>query len=471
VCAYADADLSRLVWGWNVAVGEMKSERYKKALNGFIEKYVEYEVSTMAIYNLAKLIKEEGDFVKAREIALRGSKVFSNSPGSSLCKNLITEIESKSLQLTGEVVWSKPFPKINVKYRNIDVVHFRVYEVDWQERVKGGRYFQLYYNEDEIMGLLNKNPLVEWTSKLKVQTDYKEHYQQVQPVENLKPGFYCVVASYRSDFKKGDNQISHLLFWVSEIEIVEFSHNGTIDGLVVHAGSGTPVKDATVTAYTFNQDGKMVRSGEPKNTDENGAFTITADSNRGLILYAVSGEQKVATFDMISSYKTTPPRSYEQVFFFTDRAIYRPGQNLYYKGVLVYSDTEKDDYRIIPKRRVTVALYDPNGKEVARQEVESNDYGSINGVFTTPSDRLMGNYSIRLLGGPRGIASFSVEEYKRPKFNVTLQPPKEGVRLNDKVSVKGIAEAFTGAPVDSAQVKWRVVREVRYPLWWGWWGW
>jgi uncharacterized protein YfaS (alpha-2-macroglobulin family) len=173
---------------------------------------------------------------------------------------------------------------------------------------------------------------------------------------------------------------------------------------------------------------------------------------------------------MISSYKTTPPQPYEQVFFFTDRAIYRPGQNLYYKGVLVYVDKEKDDYRIIPKRRVTVVLYDPNGKEVSRQEVESNDYGSINGVFTTPSDRLMGNYSIRLLGGPRGMASLSVEEYKRPKFSVTIQPPKEGVRLNDKVSVKGVAEAFTGAPVDAAQVKWRVVREVRYPLWWGWGG-
>jgi uncharacterized protein YfaS (alpha-2-macroglobulin family) len=154
------------------------------------------------------------------------------------------------LELTGEVVWSKPFPKINVKYRNIDVVHFRVYEVDWQERVKGGRYFQLYYNGDEIEELLNKKPLVEWSSKLKVQTDYKEHFQQVSPIDNLKPGFYCVVGSYRSDFKKGDNQISHLLFWVSEIEIVEFSHNGTIDGLVVQAGSGTPVKSATVTAYT-----------------------------------------------------------------------------------------------------------------------------------------------------------------------------------------------------------------------------
>ena len=32
--------------------------------------------------------------------------------------------------------------------------------------------------------------------------------------------------------------------------------------------------------------------------------------------------------------------------------------------------------------------------------------------------------SIRVVEGPNGIGAFSVEEYKRPKFFVAVDPPK-----------------------------------------------
>jgi hypothetical protein len=63
-----------------------------------------------------------------------------------------------------------------------------------------------------------------------------------------------------------------------------------------------------------------------------------------------------------------------------------------------------------------------------------------------------------------------VEEYKRPKFEVTLAAPKTAAKLSEKVSLTGHAMNYTGAAVDSAMVKYRIVREVRMPWWWGWWG-
>lgn len=470
--AFADADLSRLVWGWNAAVGDSKSERYKNALKSFIDRWVEYEISTMGIYHLAWRVREEGDLVKAREIALRGAQVFKNSPGSALCRNLITEIEAKSLMLSGESVWSKTPPVINVKYRNIDVVHFRVYPLDWEERMQKNRFlWGRTVDAEEMRKMLKEKPVAEWTSRLKTYTDYKEHFQKIEPAVELKPGFYCVVGSHRSDFSETDNKISYLTVWVSEIEIVAYTHLGKIRGVVVEANSGAPVKGATVGAWMYNHEGRFIRAKETVKTDEDGFFTLSIDATSGVILYAVFNEQKVSTVELIHSSTPIPQESHEWVFFFTDRAIYRPGQNLYYKGILVSIDPEKDQYQTIKKRRVTVIFSDPNGKEVARQEVESNEYGSFSGVFVTPADRMMGNYRLGLFSGPPGGVSVSVEEYKRPKFNVKLQAPKEGIRLGEKVSVKGVAEAFTGAPVDGADVKWRVVREVRYPVWWEWWGW
>src|SRR6185436_2905876 len=84
---------------------------------------------------------------------------------------------------------------------------------------------------------------------------------------------------------------------------------------------------------------------------------------------------------------------------------------------------------------------------------------------------LMGRMQIYVTQGPNGQVNFNVEEYKRPKFQVTLDAPKTAVRLKDKVPLAGHATSYTGAAMDAAQVKYRVAREVRYPYWWGWYSW
>src|SRR5205807_558298 len=111
---------------------------------------------------------------------------------------------------------------------------------------------------------------------------------------------------------------------------------------------------------------------------------------------------------------------------------------------------------------------DMNGKEIARQSKQANEYGSFAGSFTTPRDRVMGQMSLQVEGRAQGNVFFRVEEYKRPKFEVTLEAPKTAAKLNEKVSLAGHALSYTGAAVDGAQVHYHVVREVRMPWWWGW---
>jgi len=74
--------------------------------------------------------------------------------------------------------------------------------------------------------------------------------------------------------------------------------------------------------------------------------------------------------------------------------------------------------------------------------------GSFSGSFTAPRDRLMGRMTLRIINGdPNGATQFNVEEYKRPKFQVTLAAPKEAAKLAGKVQLKGTATAYTGAIV------------------------
>jgi uncharacterized protein YfaS (alpha-2-macroglobulin family) len=151
-------------------------------------------------------------------------------------------------------------------------------------------------------------------------------------------------------------------------------------------------------------------------------------------------------------------------------SLYRPGQTIRYKGVSYHIDQEKDNYRVIPNRDLTVVFRDSNNQEIARAKHQTNDYGSFEGSFTAPRDRLMGRMHIQVEGSnsPRGSTYFNVEEYKRPKFQVTVDAPAEPAVLNRKVKVRGSAMAYTGAAINDAQVRYRVVRQVRFPPWLRW---
>ncbi len=64
---------------------------------------------------------------------------------------------------------------------------------------------------------------------------------------------------------------------------------------------------------------------------------------------------------------------------------------------------------------------------------------------------------------------FPVEEYKRPKFEVQVNELSGSYKLGESVKVTGFAKAYSGANVDNAGVKYRVVRKTFFPDWWWYW--
>ena len=96
------------------------------------------------------------------------------------------------------------------------------------------------------------------------------------------------------------------------------------------------------------------------------------------------------------------PAPYEQTVFFTDRSLYRPGQTIQYKGICIRVDQAGTTTRRSPTSALTVIFQGPNGKEIARQQLKANDYGSFSGSFTAPRDRLMGQMTPPVDGGPAG---------------------------------------------------------------------
>lgn len=217
---------------------------------------------------------------------------------------------------------------------------------------------------------------------------------------------------------------------------------------VVDAMTGAPVPDATVTAWYNDKVHAMAQTGR------NGVAVMAEPEVKdfyrwNLFFTASKGADKyMANRNEYDRYVYREDGNREEVErVYTDRAIYRPGQTVYVGG-LCYVRNGKEE-KVVGGRSVLLALHDANGKKIAEREVVSDEMGKISTDFVLPATGVSGNYSVRT--STRGT-TFTVEEYKRPTFEVTLQPVTEIFHAGDTVRLTGEVRNFTGVPVRHARV-------------------
>jgi hypothetical protein len=146
----------------------------------------------------------------------------------------------------------------------------------------------------------------------------------------------------------------------------------------------------------------------------------------------------------------------------TDRAIYRPGQTVQYKVIAC-----REQSVLSENTEVTVICRDANGQEITKQELKLNSFGSASGSFTLPSSTLNGSFNFSV--DNNYTASFKVEEYKRPKFEVIFDSIKTAHKLDDVIKLQGKAIAYNGTAITNAKVNYSIQRAVNYPYRWCWW--
>ena len=465
--AYLDADLSRLQFAHANAVGEEKTSRYKAALKTFAEANAKHELSATARHRWAVVLQSENELVDAREIATQGKNAFPTSVGGKLCFNTIADIEAKSVNITTERVWNNPLPMLRVAYRNINKVYFRAIKVDWTSRFGNDRWSPSNLNQSDRDQFVRQAPVLAWSADLPPIDDYRDATHDVPAPKELKSGYYFIIASARADFSDNDNAISACDVWVSNLAIVlrQSWGSGRLEGFVLNANSGEPIANAKVRTFVRQDRNNSVTEAAAVATNANGLFSVISN-DRGISLLASANGQELAVQNEQRTYsQPEQPTNFVQHVLFTDRSIYRPGQTVQFKGVCLLADTVQDKYATVPNRNVTVQFRDINGNEIERVELRSNAFGSFSGSFTAPRDSGTGSMHIVVDDGRTGTTAVSIEEYKRPKFLVTLEAPKEASKLNDSVTITGKATSYTGSAINGAKVRYRITRQVRWPIW------
>jgi uncharacterized protein YfaS (alpha-2-macroglobulin family) len=148
-------------------------------------------------------------------------------------------------------------------------------------------------------------------------------------------------------------------------------------------------------------------------------------------------------------------------YIYTDRPVYRPGQTVYFKGVMRQRDGE--GYRLPALDNVVVSIKDDNDKAVCDFTLTVSANGSFNGECTLPKVPALGDYSISASGKSEiwsGV--FKVLEYRKPEFEVKTTADRAFLVAGDTGQIKVTARYYFGAPVANGKLVWRIYSK---PAW------
>ncbi|MCR4918794.1 MAG: alpha-2-macroglobulin, partial [Prevotella sp.] len=340
--------------------------------------------------------------------------------------------------------------------RGINALTMNIYRVD----ADASETFNPDDNADlvKLKKLMTLMPELTQTRTYIGKAEY-EVYEDSMLLPGLPVGVYLVELS-----SNPSTQVSRRMLYVSDVRVIsQPMPEHKVRFVVVNATTGQPIAKARleITSHTGYYSDKK-------------EYTLTTDAN-GECIY--TQREKENSYSVYAKTADDPycPRVYENGRYYcpnisdktshsasvyTDRQLYRPGQTVH-AAAIFYSTEHGYQNQVEPGLKTSFVLRDANGQEVAQKEVTTDEYGTCHADLVIPTKGLTGTFTV--LAGSHST-SITVEEYKRPAFEVDIPQVKMSYEDGDTVEVKGTARSYAGAPVPGAKVKYKVVRKRAF--WW-----
>ncbi len=273
---------------------------------------------------------------EAVDICTSAMETYPESRGAGYCRSLITNAQQKQLSVEFEgVVMPADETFARVSYQNVSKAYIRIVAISREELRSRN------YSDAREIDRLNDRwasgiPVFETTAVLPDDGDLQAHSTLI-PMPALPIGAYGVlVGSSPSFINEGEIRYSGTMI-VSDLSyILRRERTGENRLYVLSRGSGHPIKGATVTGYINSNKGLVDKAMPAKTTDADGMILVGGGVVRLSNLEVTSGDDWLFSQGGLRS--TRPyerAREYLDTRFFTDRSIYRPGQTVYFKGILL----------------------------------------------------------------------------------------------------------------------------------------
>jgi uncharacterized protein YfaS (alpha-2-macroglobulin family) len=329
-------------------------------------------------------------------------------------------------------------------------------------------------------------------------------------------GLYLIEADGTAQGSQASHKV-RCLVWIEDLSIVEKPASQGKSWLsLADARTGQAIANANIELFGWGFDYSQTGNRRPlliENfsalSDREGLAEVEMKQNLQWFCAARTSQGSLA---LLGFHQLWPqdfgPQAHAELkaYGVSDRPLYRPGETVkakFWLGYATYGDAEALRAANSPVR---VTLLDPQGLEVASQQLVTDDYGGCDFEMELADSAPLGRYNFhvhltadnraepaqprRMRPGvrPKGLGrpapdefiprpagqlwanvslAIRVEEYRKPEFEVKIQAPEKPVALGETVKARIDAHYYFGAPVTDAEVTVKVerstYRESYYP--------
>ncbi len=431
------------------------------------------DYKALIIAEMMDLLSAEQKFTQALTLADSAKKQYAKSKFLDNIRSRENQITNSSLVIKFEDHTQSNRPiHLVAEAKNVTKFSLNIYEVkeDVQNFLK---YVRNSYDKNSFAAV-KKSLVRKEIFELLDLKDYKSHKTSLE-IKPLPSGIY--LAEYVVD---GAIQ-EHFYFIASQSRVLynKKDDRKPSENLLklVNRENGQSISNESLKIYEYS--GAKAFNITSQNTDKSASFRFSDSGSKEYYRYYLVQQPKTNDFNLMQVYgnryyggEDNNDRENAQIFL--DRAIYRPGQTVYFKVIATAFNGKSKTENVVSRTKLNVILNDANGDEIKKTQLTTNEYGSVNGSFVLPLGKLNGQFYIEVDNDDEdsdflidGTKYFQVEEYKRPKFEVTFEPVKDEYKYGQTIEVKSRAMMFSGVPLSNATVNYEIRKKnIRWMYFW-----
>jgi len=416
---------------------------------------VNVEETRLSLFNLAP----------GTDYTIELSEQISDQWGQSLGTPFRLEVQTASLSptlyavpITSNTIFVRPDePVLSVRALNVQETNVTIAPLSLQD------FFTLQ-NSFELQQAYTPTSSITYSQTFDLSpnefTDVR--LELAQSNNQLPTGLYYVNPS-SPEIQSGSKNI----YFVASSQVNLTFKLGATEALVwaVNLPSQTSIPNAPVTIY--DDAGNTLASGT---TDTDGIWQGPVGERDGQV-FAMLGSPGLENFALAVSNWNTGINAWDfgyvqrvqaphnEIYMYTDRPIYRPGQTIFYRGVVRQAFNGR--YELPSISSVPIILNDAQGTQLANINAQLSPYGTFNGQIELSQDAVPGYYTF-LNSGLEFYLPFQVAEYRKPEINLAVDFLSDEIKQGDSAQADVNARYFFDAPAGAVDVKWSLYTKPDY---------
>ena len=360
-------------------------------------------------------------------------------------------------------------PIVSINTKLVKATIYRIGDRRLAEEVLDGD-FQKPMQTYQLNQLANQKGEKLWSGEMPVASKLNEEVTTAFPVDtllpNLKPGLYVIAASAAEEGAKPDNDSdadsdyslkTTQWFVVSDLGLTAFSGADGVHVYVRSLGSASPAADAEIRLVARNNE----VLGTAK-TDAHGVATFESALTHGAgglapaLVIARGADSDYGFLDITKQAfdlsdrgvgGRTPPGPLDAMVF-TERGVYRPGENVYITALLRDAAANA-----VPSTPLIVKLFRPDGVEDRRETLADQGNGGRSWQIALPDTAMTGSWRLAAFVDPKAPAlyekTFLVEDYVPERLEMKLTASQPVIAAGSP-GVIGLAGRYLyGAPASN----------------------